>query len=386
MYTWRRIRSRERPHAAHHLEHVTVCPWTHRVDTSPTREVRARIARLPTSLEAVARDTRRARPGGPGALAGPACWRWPSPRSTAARGSACDEVGVLLRETGARAVHLPVWETLCCGALTLAATGTEEQQQRVAARRRHRRGAADAGAARGRQPASPATPDTTYADGTVTGRKIGVTHADEASRLLVTARSGDDAVVVRSSTRRARACTLLPVAVLERGRTQHTVVLDGAPAEPLGRGRRRTPRRARRRRASASPQPASWPAPATSPPTTSRAAPSSAGRWRSSRPSRCRSRTSTSPPARLDLAADNAAWRIARGPRRQRRPRGGGVLDLPEGAEGAAHLPPPARRDGRRRDLPAAPLLLVGHRHRARARRRCRATSGSRTRPPRTSS
>ena len=35
---------------------------------------------------------------------------------------------MLLRETGARAVHLPVWETLCCGALTLAAHGTDEQR------------------------------------------------------------------------------------------------------------------------------------------------------------------------------------------------------------------------------------------------------------------
>ena len=32
----------------------------------------------------------------------------------------------------------------------------------------------------------------------------------------------------------------------------------------------------------------------------------------------------------------------------------------------AAHLPPPARRHGRRRDLPAAPLLLLGHRPRPR--------------------
>ena len=38
------------------------------------------------------------------------------------------EVTELLRETGARAAHLPVWETLCCGALTLAAAGSEEQQ------------------------------------------------------------------------------------------------------------------------------------------------------------------------------------------------------------------------------------------------------------------
>ena len=35
---------------------------------------------------------------------------------------------MLLRETGARAAHLPVFETLCCGALTLAAHGSEAQR------------------------------------------------------------------------------------------------------------------------------------------------------------------------------------------------------------------------------------------------------------------
>ena len=36
---------------------------------------------------------------------------------------------MLLRETGHRVVQLPVWETLCCGVLTLAAAGSAEQQQ-----------------------------------------------------------------------------------------------------------------------------------------------------------------------------------------------------------------------------------------------------------------
>ncbi len=51
------------------------------------------------------------------------------PEEYGGEGLGLDEVGVLLRETGARAVDLPVWETLCCGALTLAATGTEEQRR-----------------------------------------------------------------------------------------------------------------------------------------------------------------------------------------------------------------------------------------------------------------
>ena len=61
------------------------------------------------------------------------------PEAYGGEGLGLPEVGVLLRETGARAVHLPVWETLCCGALSLAGAGTDEQQAGPAARRRERR-------------------------------------------------------------------------------------------------------------------------------------------------------------------------------------------------------------------------------------------------------
>ena len=50
------------------------------------------------------------------------------PEEQGGEGLGLAEVGVLLRETGARAVQLPVWETLCCGVLTLAAAGSEEQR------------------------------------------------------------------------------------------------------------------------------------------------------------------------------------------------------------------------------------------------------------------
>ena len=101
------------------------------------------------------------------------------------------EVAMLLRETAARAVHLPVWETLCCGALTLAAHGTEDQQRALLP-----------GVVTGEVVLTPALrevgrpisawPATTYADGRVSGRKIGVTYADRATKLLVTAMQGDD--------------------------------------------------------------------------------------------------------------------------------------------------------------------------------------------------
>jgi alkylation response protein AidB-like acyl-CoA dehydrogenase len=140
------------------------------------------------------------------------------------------EVGVLLRETGARAVELPVWETLCCGALTLAAAGSDEQRQQLLP-----------GVASGDTLLTPAlrevgagiaaSPTTTYADGTVSGRKIGVTYADRATRLLVSATAGDCTVVALVDPA-GPGVELLPSSS-SSGSTQHTVVLDGAPADLL---------------------------------------------------------------------------------------------------------------------------------------------------------
>jgi alkylation response protein AidB-like acyl-CoA dehydrogenase len=140
------------------------------------------------------------------------------------------EVGVLLRETGARAIQLPVWETLCCGALTLAAAGSDEQRQQLLP-----------GVASGDTLLSPAlrevgagiavSPTTTYAGGKVTGRKIGVTYADKAARLLVAASQGDRAVVALVDP--AGPGVELLASSSSFGTPQHTVVLDGAPAELL---------------------------------------------------------------------------------------------------------------------------------------------------------
>src|SRR6478735_11778943 len=108
----------------------------------------------------------------------------PVPEAQGGEGLGLPEVAVLLRETGQRAVQLPVWETLCCGVLTLAAAGSEDQRALLA------------GVATGETLLTPALRQvpgttTTYADGTVRGRKIGVTYADRAARLLVTAQHGD---------------------------------------------------------------------------------------------------------------------------------------------------------------------------------------------------
>ncbi len=153
------------------------------------------------------------------------------PEAYGGEGLGLPEVSVLLRETGARARHLPVWETLCCGALVLAEAGTDDQKQALLP-----------GIVSGDVLLTPAfreagtpvsgTPATTYADGTVTGRKIGVTYADRAARLLVPAMHDDRAVVCLVDVSDPG------VTLLESGSsariTTYTVVLDGARAELLG--------------------------------------------------------------------------------------------------------------------------------------------------------
>src|SRR6478752_3210654 len=163
------------------------------------------------------------------ALAGAGLLALPVPEEHGGESLGLAEVAVLLRETGRRAVQLPVWETLCCGVLTLAAAGSEEQ-----------RAALLPGVAAGQTILTPAlrevstgstTGATTYADATVTGRKIGVTCAGRANRLLVTASSADGPVVALVDP--AGPGVELRESMSSLGTPQHTVVLDGAPAELL---------------------------------------------------------------------------------------------------------------------------------------------------------
>lgn len=161
----------------------------------------------------------------------------PVPEAHGGEGLGLAEVGVLLRETAARAVHLPVWETLCCGALTLAAHGTDEQQAALLP-----------GVVTGEVVLTPAlrevgagitpTPATSYADGRVSGRKVGVSYAEDAARLLVTVTTPDGPAVALVDPS-GPGVSLLPSTSSSK-EPQHTVVLDGAPAELLGAGADRT--------------------------------------------------------------------------------------------------------------------------------------------------
>jgi 3-oxo-4-pregnene-20-carboxyl-CoA dehydrogenase beta subunit len=157
----------------------------------------------------------------------------PVPEDQGGEGFGPAEIAVLLRETGRHAVRVPVWETLAVGALTLADHGTPEQQ-----------GALLPGVASGEtlltpawlEPGRPQTPSVSYRDGTVSGRKTGVTYAAESSRLLVTAttaETGEPVVVLVDPN--GPGVTLAPASAAGEV-PQHTVVLEAAPAEPLGEG------------------------------------------------------------------------------------------------------------------------------------------------------
>ncbi|HYG92066.1 MAG TPA: acyl-CoA dehydrogenase [Nocardioides sp.] len=157
----------------------------------------------------------------------------PVPAEHGGEGLGLAEVAVLLRESGRRAARVPVWETLCCGALTLASHGTDAQRKELLP-----------GVAAGETLLAPAlrdpgagvrdTPRTEYADGRVSGRKVGVTRAEDASRLLIGAVEGGRRVVVLVDPR-GPGVTLVPASASGTV-PQHTVVLDGAPAESLEPG------------------------------------------------------------------------------------------------------------------------------------------------------
>ncbi|MGH3351272.1 MAG: acyl-CoA dehydrogenase [Nocardioides sp.] len=157
----------------------------------------------------------------------------PVPEAHGGEGCGPAEIAVLLREAGRQAARVPVWETLMVGALTLARHGTPEQQAAILP-----------GVASGQtlltpawlEPGRPQTPSATYRDGSVSGRKTGVTYAAESSRLLVTATDTDSQEQVVALVDPAGPGVSLVPASTSGQVPQHTVVLEGAPAEVLGAG------------------------------------------------------------------------------------------------------------------------------------------------------
>ncbi|MFC7501662.1 acyl-CoA dehydrogenase [Nocardioides sp. GCM10030258] len=148
----------------------------------------------------------------------------PVPEEYGGEGLGLSEVAVLLREAGHAAVQVPAWETLCCGALTLASYGTEAQRKEFLP-----------GVVAGDVVLTPALRGSvTYADGTVNGRALSVTYAWNAARLLVIAREGDrDVVALVDPT--GPGVTLLESSASSAA-PRHTVVLENAAAEVLEDG------------------------------------------------------------------------------------------------------------------------------------------------------
>jgi alkylation response protein AidB-like acyl-CoA dehydrogenase len=115
-----------------------------------------------------------------------------APEAYGGEGLGLEEIGVLLHEVGARALDLPVHETLACGLLTLAATASPEQ----AADLIPRIVSGDLQLAPAlNEPGSalPKAPATTLRDGKVSGHKIDVALLEGTSLLLV---STDDGVAL----------------------------------------------------------------------------------------------------------------------------------------------------------------------------------------------
>jgi alkylation response protein AidB-like acyl-CoA dehydrogenase len=153
----------------------------------------------------------------------------PVPTAYGGDGLGPADLAPLLTEAGRRAVELPIWETLWCGALLLASHGSEEQQQA------HLPRIASGDSLLVPALAEPGTgmtgpTSTRYAEGRVSGRKIAVAWA-EAATLLVPA-TGPAGPVVCLVDPTAVGVTLVAGAS-SSGAPRPTVVLDDAPAEVL---------------------------------------------------------------------------------------------------------------------------------------------------------
>lgn len=144
------------------------------------------------------------------------------------------ELAVVLRAVGQHAVQLPIWETLCVGALTLSAAGSDDQQKAFLP------GVASgdvvlAAALREVGAGFPAVPATVVTGDRVTGRKIAVQYADRAAALVVSATLRGRPVVGLVDPR-GEGVTLIESASsrgLLDGVVEHTVVLDGAAIDLL---------------------------------------------------------------------------------------------------------------------------------------------------------
>jgi alkylation response protein AidB-like acyl-CoA dehydrogenase len=155
-----------------------------------------------------------------------------APEAHGGEGLGLSEVGVLVRELGSRAGDLPFRETLLCGLLTLARSGTPEQQETFVPQ-------ITAGkllvAPALNEPGSalPLRPSTGLEGDRLTGRKIAVpTFADLAgipTLLIVSASDGDSGRVVVLVDPRSDGVTRTTTPCSRGNEAEATYEFDGTP-------------------------------------------------------------------------------------------------------------------------------------------------------------
>jgi 3-oxo-4-pregnene-20-carboxyl-CoA dehydrogenase alpha subunit len=143
----------------------------------------------------------------------------PVPERLGGDGVGLSEVGTVLTEVGRHGAITPALATLGLGVVPLLDLATDEQQNRFL------RGVAKGGllTAALNEPgtALPDRPATTFANGRLSGTKIGVAHAEQADWMIVTA---DSAVVVVSPKADGVQLVRTPTS---NGSDEYTVTLDG---------------------------------------------------------------------------------------------------------------------------------------------------------------
>lgn len=157
-----------------------------------------------------------------------------APPEHGGEGLGLDAVGVLVREAGARAIDLPLRETLVCGLLTLVRSASAEQQEifvpRIAAGELLVAPALDEVGH-----ALPLSPATRFRDDRLTGRKIAVPvhdgFTDIDTILMVSATDATGGGVVVLLDPRSDGVTRTPT-TSSRGATEATYEFDDA--EVLG--------------------------------------------------------------------------------------------------------------------------------------------------------
>ncbi|SFS63926.1 acyl-CoA dehydrogenase family protein [Saccharopolyspora flava] len=151
----------------------------------------------------------------------------PVPEELGGAGLGPLEVGLVLAEIGRAGVAVPALATLAFGVLPIARHGSPAQQRELFAEP----GRVFSAALNEVSNPLPAKPAATLRDSRVTGRKVGVLHADTAHRLLVSVGTDADPAIALVDPH-ADGVTLH--SVKSSAGTEWVVDLDGVAAETLG--------------------------------------------------------------------------------------------------------------------------------------------------------